>query len=95
MVNDPRDPNIIVGAATLTAPESNTVIGWLKKLYNATIVVDSSGEPIVPDSYAQTITYNGDDTVNTISFTDGVNIWTQTFSYTSGLVTGISTWVKS
>lgn len=58
-------------------------------------VIDSSGSTIFPESHAQTLTYNADGTVNTISFTDGAHTWTQTFTYTSGNVTGISAWVKS
>lgn len=57
--------------------------------------VDSTGAPVVPDSYAQSLTYNGDNTVATISFTDGANTWTKTFTYTNGNLTGVSVWVKS
>lgn len=62
---------------------------------SAGAILDDTGAAIVPDNYAQTLTYNGDGTVNTVSFTDGTNTWTQTFTYTAGKVTGISTWVRS
>lgn len=45
------------------------------------------------------LTYNGDGTVNTMvkTYNNGVTTvtYTKTFSYTLGLVTGISKWVKS
>ena len=58
-------------------------------------VVDSTGAYFNPDNLAQTLTYNGDGTVATIAATDGANTWTQTFTYTSGNLTGISKWVKA
>lgn len=60
-----------------------------------TMPLDTAGNGINPDAYAQILTYNGDGTVATISFTDGTNTWTQTFTYTAGLLTGVSRWVKS
>lgn len=48
-----------------------------------------------PDEYAHVLTYNADSTLATDSFTDGVNTWTQTYTYTGGLVTGISKWVRA
>lgn len=45
------------------------------------------------------ITRNGDDTVNTIvkTYDNGTTTvtYTKTFSYTTGLLTGISKWIKS
>lgn len=58
-------------------------------------VVDSSGSSINPDNYAHTYTYNADGTLATDAFTDGTNTWTQTFTYTSGKLTGVSAWVKA
>lgn len=58
-------------------------------------VTDSTGASFDPDSLTQNLTYNGDGTVNTIAATDGTNTWTQTFTYTSGNLTGISKWVKA
>ena len=50
------------------------------------------------DNSPQTLTYNGDGTVNTITITGSylgvVSTWVRTFSYTSGKLTGISAWVK-
>lgn len=57
--------------------------------------IDSGGGSINPDDFAQTLTYNGDNTLATMSFTDGTNTWTQTFTYTTGNLTGVSKWVKS
>jgi len=57
--------------------------------------VDSAGNVIHPDNYAHVLTYNGDGTVATDAFTDGTNTWTQTYTYTTGNLTGVSKWVKS
>lgn len=53
----------------------------------------STGDHI-PDDLPQTLAYNGDGTLNTISVTDGVSTWVQTYTYTAGKATGISAWVK-
>lgn len=48
---------------------------------------------------ATDFTYNGDGTLNTIvvTYNNGVttDTYTQTMSYTSGKLTGVSKWVKS
>lgn len=50
------------------------------------------------DRMPQTITYNGDGTVNTITATATmgavVTTWVKTLGYTSGKVTSVSDWVK-
>lgn len=59
-------------------------------------VHDSTGNyTLHPDSLAQTLTYNGQGQVSTISVVDlEGNTFVQTFTYTSGNLTGISAWVK-
>jgi len=69
--------------------------GALRTTTVGTATVDSTGATIYPDNYAHILTYNGDSTLATDSFTDGVNTWTQTLSYTSGNLTSYSKWVKS
>lgn len=56
---------------------------------------DSAGAVITPDAWPQTLTYNADDTIATVSFTDGTHTWTQSFTYTAGKVTAISAWVRA
>lgn len=50
------------------------------------------------DRLQQTISYNGDGSVNTITatglFETIVVTWIRTFGYTSGKLTSISTWVQ-
>ena len=46
------------------------------------------------DQGPQTLSYNGDGTVNYIDVTTSDGTYRQTFTYTSGKVTGISLWVK-
>lgn len=59
--------------------------------------VDTAGNGLPEnfDNLPQTLTYNADGTLNTVSKTYGGHTWTQTFGYTSGNVTSISGWVKS
>lgn len=57
-------------------------------------VVGSDGNPVSVDSLAQTTTYSGSQ-ISTASVTDASgNTYVQTYSYTNGLLTGISAWVK-
>lgn len=56
--------------------------------------LDDKGDPI-PPNLAETNTYNGDGTINTIVKTDNVYTWTKTFVYTSGKITTNPRWVRS
>jgi type 1 glutamine amidotransferase len=56
---------------------------------------DSAGAAINPDFYAHAFTYGADNNLATDSFSDGVNTWVQTFTYTSGQLTAVSAWVKA
>ena len=58
-------------------------------------LLDDTGQAISPDNYTQAFTYNADGTVATVSFTDGSNTWTQTYTYSAGRVASISNWVRS
>lgn len=57
---------------------------------------DDVGAVLPPNFYdlPQVLAYNGDDNVETITVTDGVDTWVKTFTYTGLLVTGISGWVE-
>ncbi|GAB9247216.1 hypothetical protein [Bradyrhizobium diazoefficiens] len=57
--------------------------------------LDDTGQLISPDNYTQNLTYNADGTLATVWFTDGVNTWTQTNTWTNGNLTKISNWVRS
>lgn len=46
------------------------------------------------DSLAQSLVYNVDGTLDYIQVVSGGNTYRQTFTYTSGVVTGISAWTK-
>lgn len=62
---------------------------------NYTTVKASNGDELTPDSWAQTINYNGDGTVNYVQVTaPNGNVYRQTYGYTAGKVTSISQWVK-
>jgi len=58
--------------------------------------VDSVGSVVPIDSLPQALAYNGDGTLNTITAGPDVmgRSWMQTYSYTAGVLTGISAWVK-
>lgn len=58
------------------------------------LITDSGGQQFDPDSLAQTFAYNGDGTLNYIQATDGVSTWRQTYTYTAGVLTGVSAWVR-
>lgn len=62
---------------------------------DAPLGITASDGVVVPvDSCAQVLTYNGDNTLNTISVSFNGSTYVQTYTYTSGKVTGISQWVK-
>lgn len=56
--------------------------------------VGSDGVVLDLNSLAQTLAYNADGTINTITVTSGGNTYVQTMTYTGGNLTGISAWVK-
>lgn len=53
------------------------------------------GTPVSPTDYPITLTYNGDNTVATESFTDGTSTWTKTYGYTAGNLTSDPAWVRT
>lgn len=54
----------------------------------------SDGAALNIDSLAQTLAWNADGTINYVQVVSGGNTYRQTYTYTSGQVTGISAWVK-
>ena len=56
--------------------------------------IGSDGQAIDLDSAPTTITYNGDNTIATSTVTWAGKTYTQTYTYTSGLLTSSSGWVK-
>jgi hypothetical protein len=46
------------------------------------------------NSLAQTLSYNGNNTVNYIQVTLNDNTYRQTFGYTNGNLTSVSEWIK-
>lgn len=55
--------------------------------------MDDQGDFVVP---RPPFTYGNDGTnITTISFTNGVYTWTQTLTYSAGILTGKSVWVRS
>ena len=68
-----------------------------KPLLTRRVVYDTTGVyAFDPDSCSEVITYNGDNTLNTDTYTDPVTGYhfRQTYSYTGGLLTGVTGWVK-
>lgn len=53
----------------------------------------SDGQSIDLDSAPTTLTYNGDGTLATATVVWAGKTYTQTFTYTSGKLTGITAWV--
>jgi hypothetical protein len=58
---------------------------------------DSNGGPLPLgfDFLPQVLAYDGSDRLQTITVEHGADTYTQTFTYTGGLLTGVSAWVKS
>jgi hypothetical protein len=54
---------------------------------------DTQGR-LVPDDGNDTIAYNADGTISTITRAVGSATWVQTYTYTIGKLTNISGWVK-
>lgn len=54
----------------------------------------SDGEFLVLDELPQALAYNADGTLNYVEVTKDSKTYRQTYTYTSGKVTAISTWVK-
>lgn len=55
--------------------------------------LDEDGN-IIPEGLPMTIVRNADSTVSYITRTDGTSTWKKSFTYTAGLLNGISAWVK-
>lgn len=56
-------------------------------------IVDSAGTAIDPDSMSHVFGYTGVN-LTTDTATDGTSTWVKTFTYTNGLPTAESKWVK-
>lgn len=64
-------------------------------------VVDKSGNTVKDkgivfdvDNLPQTLAYDGSNNLTSITITNGNTTWVKTFTYTSGLLTAISKWVR-
>ena len=57
-------------------------------------VTADDGVVFSPDSLAQTLNYNLDDTLNYVEVVYGGNTYRQTLTYSGGNVTAVSEWVK-
>lgn len=55
---------------------------------------DSTGKPVNPDRYDMNMTYSAG-IMQTQWFTDGVNTWTKTYTYSGGDLVKISRWVRT
>lgn len=55
--------------------------------------IDSAGTPIDPDNMSHVFGYTGVN-LTTDTATDGTSTWVKTFTYTNGLPTAESKWVK-
>jgi hypothetical protein len=66
---------------------------WAEQVISGAL--DTEGHFFPLDSLQQTLTRDaGTGNVTKIVATNGTNTWTQTMTYTSGLLTNISGWVK-
>jgi hypothetical protein len=59
------------------------------------VTIDAVGTQVNPDDYDHVLGYDGAGNLVTDSFTiPGAGTYTQTLTYTSGRLTGVSKWVK-
>ena len=56
--------------------------------------IGSDGQSLELDSAPTTITYNADNTIATSTIVWAGKTYTQTYTYTSGLLTSVSGWIK-
>lgn len=82
------------------------VIDWFFELKNKvttgtltveTVLYDTTGVyRFNPDSCSEVLVYNGDNTLNTDTYTEPVTgyKYRQTYTYSGGLLVGVSGWVK-
>lgn len=54
----------------------------------------SDAVPLFLESWPQTLAYNANGTIASITAINGAASWRKTFSYTTGTLSGISTWVR-
>lgn len=57
------------------------------------LALGDDGSLLDLDSWAHTLAYNADGTLNYDEVTDGTNSWRQTMTWSSGNLTGTSAWV--
>lgn len=55
---------------------------------------DNYDEPVYPDRYDVNFTYSAG-LVQTMWFTNGINTWTKTFTYSGTNVSKISRWIRT
>ena len=60
----------------------------------STFATASDGAQLDLDSLPQTLAYSGGQ-ISTITVAFAGHIYVQTFSYTAGVLTGVSNWVKT
>jgi YD repeat-containing protein len=72
-------------------PNLQNMPGWSGAI---SIVFDSAGEVISPDSWPHTYSWNADGSLNYEEVTDGASTWRKTYTYASGQLVSESAWVK-
>jgi hypothetical protein len=86
------DMQVIMSADPATGEIQGVLVGGYAKVKTSS-VVGSDGTVLDLDSWAHTLNWNGDGTLNYDQVTYGVKSWRQTLTYAAGKVTGISDWV--
>lgn len=82
-------------AGDITQLSSNPVTeAQLEAQLKSVGVVASDGKMFNPASYAQTLSYNGDGTLNYVSIVVAGNTYRKSLTWLDSVVTGVSNWVK-
>ena len=68
----------------------------MPRVQSQAVVLDNNQNPVNIDSLAQAMTYNGDNTLATVTAGPDVNgtFYKQTLTYSGGNLTYVSAWVR-
>ena len=87
-----RRPLVIVSGAVRELPSGDTLPAVANDVDSLTITYNGDGTvaTLTEDGVVKTFAYNGDGTINTVSWPVGALTRTETYSYSSGVLNGMT-----
>ena len=87
-----RKPLVLVGTSVRELPSGDTLPAVANDVDSLTITYNGDGtvDTVTEDGLTKTIAYNSDGSVNTVSWPVGSLTRTETYSYTGGVLTGMT-----